>query len=630
MKGVAALSAAAFAIVILFAGQRSPAARWLGVFLALISANFVLEALRVGNVDHVAYSRLSGITAALDPLALLAFSASLPGAAPVRRRTWILVVAAGAALALWSGWAHPGGHIRLFTTPLYLYTLLVYVYVLRRTLQAHASTPAWRPLVVGMGIAIIPVAGRMTDDLLPLIPIPFAPLPSTLLIGFVASASILTTYAVAVRGSSPELRAGRLLVAGLVLAFVLGVHNLVLILAQVTPIETEPVQVVGRVGAAMRWILFGALASVALVRDDVLGFGLAARRRAARVMLAVAFLTLVVIGLDLATLLSPDALDVRPFDLAIILAIFGVSQGFREVIDAIAQRAYGLPAGASQAQMQAHYQQAAARVLAHGGDPERDPFLVALRQEMGLDMTTAGLLHRLAEEHTPATLSAGARIAGRYRVDRLLGRGLAGRVFLAHDDVLDRDVVLKEVLHEPDDEALLQEARDAGSVQHPNVVTVYDVLRRVGSAVLVEERVAGGTVEDALARGAIPRAAALRIVEDVLAGLAEAHAHGVVHRALTPRHVLLTPDGQAKISDFGVAAMTPGATVDVRTPLYGAPLAKGRATPATDVAAAGALARALLAEPGPYAPVIARALEDDPAARWKDAGEMLRAWRRVG
>lgn len=630
MKGAAALSTAAFALVVLFAGQRSPAARWLGVFLTLISANFVLEALRVGNVENVLYSRLSGITAALDPLALLAFSASLPGAAPVRRWTWALVAAGAAALALWSGWLHPGGHVRMFTTPLYFYTLLVYVFVLRRTLHAHADAPAWRPLIVGMGVAIIPVAGRMTDDLMPLLRAPTDPLASTLLIGLVASLSIFAAYAIAVHGAPREAHAGRLLLAGLILAFILGAHNLVLIASQFMDIATQPVEVIGRVGAAMRWILFAALASVALVRDDVLGFGLAARRRAARVMLGVAFLTLVVIALDLATLFSPDALGVRPFDVAIIIAIFGVSQGFREVIDAIAQRAYGLPAGSSQPQMQAHYQQATARVLARGGDPSTDPMLVALREEMRLDATTADLLHRLAEEHAPSTLAAGARVAGRYRVDRLLGRALAGRIFLAHDEVLDRDVILKEILHEPDDEALLQAACDAGSVQHPNVVTVYDVLRRVGSAVLVEERVAGGSVEDALARGGLSRAAALRVIEDVLCGLAEAHAHGIVHRALTPGHVLLTLDGGAKVADFGIAALAPAATVDVRAPAYGAPPPGGRATPATDVAAVGALARALLPEPGVYAQVIARAIEDEPAARWRDAGEMLSAWRRAG
>lgn len=631
MKGAAALGAAAFAFVVLYAGQRSSAGRWLGAFLALIAANFVLEALRVEHLEDVTYSRLSAITASLDPLALLAFSVSLPGAVAVRRWQWAFAVAGSAALALYGGWALQGGHVRAFTSPLYLYTLVVYASVLRRALQAHARSPSWRPLVVGMGIAVLPVAGRMMDDVIPLLRLPLSPLAGQAVMMVAALVAIGATYAYVRRGAPRDARVDRLLMPGLVLAVVLDVHSVALVASHFAPVWLAPLEIVGRVGSAMRWILFAALASVALVRDDVLGFGLAARRRAARVMLGVAFLTALVVALDVATVFSPDALEVRPFDVAVVLAIFAVSQGFRDVIDGIAQRAYGLPSGSSRTQMQAYYQQAAGRVLARGADPATDPMLVSLREEMTLDETTASLLHRLAEERTPVALAKGSRLAGRYRVERLVGRGVAGRIFLAHDEILERPVVLKEILHEPGDETLLQEARDAGGVQHPNVVTVYDALRRVGSAILVEEHVAGGSVEDALAHGGLPRAAALRVVEDVLSGLAEAHARGILHRALSPRHVLLTPDGQAKIADFGVAAMVPSATVDVRAPVYGAPAAhmSGRATLATDVAAVGALARRLLPEPGPYAPVIERALREAPSERWKDAAEMLKAWRKA-
>ncbi|HEX2021577.1 MAG TPA: serine/threonine-protein kinase, partial [Candidatus Thermoplasmatota archaeon] len=236
----------------------------------------------------------------------------------------------------------------------------------------------------------------------------------------------------------------------------------------------------------------------------------------------------------------------------------------------------------------------------------------------------------------------GQLVAGRYRVGRALGRGGGGRVFLAEDAVVRRAVVLKEVPLDAPERAdvALREARAAGSVGHPNVVAVHDVVRRARSLLLVQEHVQGGSLADAVAaRGRLPAGEGARMLEDALRGLAAVHARGVVHRDLKPANLLVAADGAVKIADFGLARLA--AERETReagrwgvsgTPAFMAPeqLAGEAATARTDVHAVGLVARACF-EPLPPAveAVVARALERDPAARWADAGEMLDALRRA-
>src|SRR5439155_10583943 len=115
--------------------------------------------------------------------------------------------------------------------------------------------------------------------------------------------------------------------------------------------------------------------------------------------------------------------------------------------------------------------------LLQGREPARDAEVQRLREELSIDAPTAILLERLAEEDLPGPIAPGRLVSGRYHVLRLLGRGTAGRAFLARDATLDRDVVLKEILsgEEGADAEALREARAAGSLRHPHIVTVYDV-----------------------------------------------------------------------------------------------------------------------------------------------------------
>jgi eukaryotic-like serine/threonine-protein kinase len=177
---------------------------------------------------------------------------------------------------------------------------------------------------------------------------------------------------------------------------------------------------------------------------------------------------------------------------------------------------------------------------------------------------------------------------GRYVVVRLLGNGAMGRVLLAHDPVLDRDVAIK---HLRDDLALLpeqradliermrQEARASARVSHPNIIALHDMGEDVNLGLfLVLEYVAGPTLKDRLKQGPLSPAEVARVALEIGGALTMEHEHGVLHRDVKPDNIMLSPTG-AKISDFGIARV-PDSTLTSRggllgTPAYSAPEALG-------------------------------------------------------
>ena len=102
------------------------------------------------------------------------------------------------------------------------------------------------------------------------------------------------------------------------------------------------------------------------------------------------------------------------------------------------------------------------------------------------------------------------------------------------------------------------EARTAGALNHPNILTVYDVGEHEGVRYLVSEYVQGQSLRQQLAGGALRVRDALAIARDICGGLAAAHAHGVVHRDLKPENIFLKSGGGAKILDFGLAKLQSG------------------------------------------------------------------------
>ncbi len=192
----------------------------------------------------------------------------------------------------------------------------------------------------------------------------------------------------------------------------------------------------------------------------------------------------------------------------------------------------------------------------------------------------------------------GSLLAERYRVVALLGRGGMGEVYRADDLTLGQPVALKFLPEEAaQDPALLDrfraEVRIARKVSHPNVCRVYDVGEVDGQTYLSMEYVDGEDLGSLLRRiGRLPNDKALDIARQLCAGLAAAHAKGVLHRDLKPANIMLDGRGQAIITDFGLAALADqahGAEVRSGTPAYMAPeqLSGKEVTEKSDIYALG-------------------------------------------
>jgi hypothetical protein len=154
------------------------------------------------------------------------------------------------------------------------------------------------------------------------------------------------------------------------------------------------------------------------------------------------------------------------------------------------------------------------------------------------------------------TLAPGSRF-GPYEVSGRLGAGGMGEVWRARDVRLGREVALKLVTEafaaDPERVARFErEAKLLATCHHPNIGVLYGLEEADGRRALVLELVPGLTLAERLASGAMPVAEALRVARQVAEALEHAHVHGIVHRDLKPANVKLTPDGQAKVLDFGL------------------------------------------------------------------------------
>lgn len=250
-------------------------------------------------------------------------------------------------------------------------------------------------------------------------------------------------------------------------------------------------------------------------------------------------------------------------------------------------------------------------------------------------------------------------IGGRYRVQRAIGQGGMGTVWLCRDEKLTRDVAVKQVGLLPgesvtDSARALREARSSAALSHRNVVTVFDVVDEDRHIWMVMENVPSRSLSDLIRdEGALPPERVAAIGAQVADGLASAHAAGITHRDVKPGNVLVRDDGVAKISDFGIArtAGDPALTqtgLFIGTPTYFSPeLARGaEPDPSADVWALGATLYAAVEGRPPYEqktnavaviseianqpppppqragalePVLRRMLDSDPGSRWSMA-----------
>lgn len=260
---------------------------------------------------------------------------------------------------------------------------------------------------------------------------------------------------------------------------------------------------------------------------------------------------------------------------------------------------------------------------------------------------------------------------GRYEILGELGRGAMGTVYRARDPKIDRVVALKTInlagINPAEEEAFRQrfvrEAQAAGKLSHPSIVTIYDVGEEETSKTpyIVMEFIEGQTLED-LARGErLPIQSSLTLVEQVAEALAYAHDRQIIHRDIKPANIIVTPDGRAKITDFGIAKLQttqftqPGQVLG--TPAYMSPeqVTGGAVDGRTDLFSLGCILYWLLTGEKPFAAesttaatfkivyqdpippsrlnpglsadhdyLIQRALAKDPARRYQNGHEFAR------
>ena len=205
------------------------------------------------------------------------------------------------------------------------------------------------------------------------------------------------------------------------------------------------------------------------------------------------------------------------------------------------------------------------------------------------------------------------RQVGRYLIVREIGRGGMAAVYLARQADLDRDVALKELnaFHAADPafaERFVRESRVAGSMNHPNIVTVFEFLNENGTPYIAMEYLERGSLRPFV--GHTTLAQTIGVLEGALAGLAQAERREIVHRDIKPENLMVTSDGEVKIADFGIAkAMTeaggPNLTATgttVGTPAYMAPeqATAGDVGPWTDLYSVGITAYEMTVERVPF------------------------------
>src|SRR5688572_25440794 len=147
-----------------------------------------------------------------------------------------------------------------------------------------------------------------------------------------------------------------------------------------------------------------------------------------------------------------------------------------------------------------------------------------------------------------------------YRIVEKLGEGGMGVVWKARDTELERFVALKalpvdKVADESRRARFLKEARAASALNHPNIITIYDIVHHDGASYLVMEYIKGKSLDQMIPAKGMRLNDALKLAIQIADALTPAHKIGIVHRDLKPANVMVTPSGHVKILDFGVAKL---------------------------------------------------------------------------
>jgi len=280
------------------------------------------------------------------------------------------------------------------------------------------------------------------------------------------------------------------------------------------------------------------------------------------------------------------------------------------------------------------------------------------RPERVFQLSVEGLPTRfpvLRTERPPSPRATPLRTSRGYELHAQLGEGDFGTVYRAYQTSVGREVAVKVIRPEYANRPVFvrrfeAEAQFIAQLEHPHIVTLYDYWRDPGGAFLVMPLLSGGSLADALRRGPWNLGPALRLLEQVGAALSYAHRNGIVHRDVKPGNVLLDEEGNAYLSDFGIASrvtddagglLTSSLAYLAPEELRGEPL-----TPSSDIFAVGVLVLELLTGvrpagrelpvltdvrpdlPAELDEVVARATDDDPTRRYDRVEDLLRALRQ--
>jgi eukaryotic-like serine/threonine-protein kinase len=243
-----------------------------------------------------------------------------------------------------------------------------------------------------------------------------------------------------------------------------------------------------------------------------------------------------------------------------------------------------------------------------------------------------------------SVMGTGRLIAGRYRLQSPIGRGAMGIVWRGRDELLARDVAVKEVqitahASPSDAESLyqrtLREARTAARLKHPSVVAVYDVVEEDGSPWIIMELVEARSLDRIITEdGPLPPLEAAELGSSLVGALATAHAAGVLHRDVKPSNVLVTRDGKAVLTDFGIATFAEDPSITQAGLVFGTPgftpperVRGDIATPASDLWSLGATLYAAVEGRGPFdrvggSTVITAGVATEDAPRAPSAGPL--------
>jgi len=155
-------------------------------------------------------------------------------------------------------------------------------------------------------------------------------------------------------------------------------------------------------------------------------------------------------------------------------------------------------------------------------------------------------------------LPSGTKLAGKYKIIEILGRGGMGIVYKAEDTKLKRSVALKFlppelIQNEEVRERFVLEAQTAAALSHPNICTIHEIDEEEGKSFIAMEYVEGQTLRAKIEKGPLELDEAMNISIQVAEGLEEAHKKGIIHRDIKSANIMVTEKGQAKVMDFGLA-----------------------------------------------------------------------------